>query len=92
MVHYLPDMNAMKFFVIKIHNNSLGRIIETECFEDAFAIIEELFHNQFNLKLNEEQKESLTNNYELYFDQDHDNTHLFAIGTAEYWKNALPSN
>ena len=73
----------MQYITATIHNNSLGQVKLFEHPEDAVSHITALYKDQFGEELDEEQIDSLENDFEIYVEEDHDNTYTFSIGIIE---------
>jgi hypothetical protein len=73
----------MKYIVAKIHNQSLGKVVEASSMEDGNNIIRDWFNNQFQRDLNDEERDDLENNGEVCNMEDPDNHYTFSIGIVE---------
>lgn len=73
----------MKYIVVKIHNQSLGKVVEVSSLEEGMGIIRDWFFEQFNRSINDEETDSLINTYEVYNDEDFDNHYTFSIGIID---------
>lgn len=73
----------MKYITVKIHNNSLGQVKMFDNWLDAVSHIITLYKDQFVKKLDDDQMDSLENDFEVYVEEDHDNTYTFSIGTVD---------
>jgi len=73
----------MKFIVAKIHNQSLGKVIEVSSIEEGKNVIRDWFFEQFNRVMNAEEIDALEDMMEVYNDEDHDNHYTFSIGIVD---------
>lgn len=71
------------YVAVKIHNNSLGKVISVDNEHDGKELLINWAQDQFGRSLTEEEKESLDNNLEIYNDEDSDNIYTFSLGIVE---------
>ncbi len=71
------------YIAVKIHNNSLGRVVEVEGEDRAKEIIREWAREQFGRGLTGNEIYELDNNLELFNDDDPDNIYSFSVGIVE---------
>ena len=68
------------YIAVKIHNNSLGRVVEAKDENEATSIIHEWAKEQFGRGLNGNELYDLENNLEIFNDDDPDNVYCFSVG------------
>lgn len=73
----------MKYVVVKIHNQSLGKIVEVESIEKGLNIIREWFEDQFGRDMYDDELDDLENLMEIYITEDNDNQYTFSVGIIE---------
>ena len=73
----------MKYIVARIHNNSLGRVIEVSSEAEGKDIIRSMAEEQFDRPLTEHEIEDLENNMEIYNEEDFNNLFCFSLGILE---------
>lgn len=73
----------MKYIVAKIHNSSLGLVVECSSLEEGMDIMREWFKEQFGDELLDDYEDALENEYEVYHEEDGDNTYTFSIGIID---------
>lgn len=73
----------MKFIVAKIHNQSLGKVVEVSSIEEGQNVIRDWFFEQFNRVINEREIDDLINSCEICNMDDADNHYTFSIGIVE---------
>lgn len=67
----------------KIHNNSLGQIIEIASFEEGIKLIIKWAEDQLDRDLSPEELEDLNNTYEISDFSDSDNHFTWSLGEVE---------
>lgn len=72
------------YIAVRIHNNSLGRVIECENEEEAKNIVKSWAIDQFHRPLTNEEMNSLENELEIYNEDDADNIFCFSVGITEF--------
>jgi hypothetical protein len=70
----------MKYIVARIHNNSLGSVIEVSSQEEGKDIIRGMAEEQFNRPLTDDEIDHLEDNLEIYNEEDSDNIFCFSLG------------
>ncbi len=70
----------MKYIVARIHNNSLGSVIEVSSEEEGKDIIRGMAEEQFDRPLTDDEIDELENNMEIYNEEDADNLFCFSLG------------
>lgn len=73
----------MKYIVARIHNNSLGRVIEVSSEEEGKNIIRGMAEEQFGRPLTDEEIDDLHDKLEIYNEEDSDNLFCFSLGIVE---------
>lgn len=73
----------MQYIVVRIHNQSLGKVVEVSTIEEGMDVVREWFEEQFNRVMNEEEIDNLEVMMEVHNDEDHDNHYTFSIGIVE---------
>jgi hypothetical protein len=73
----------MKYIVVIIHNQSLGRVVEVFSEGEGKDLIIEWFKEQFQRDLNDGERQSLDDCYEIINMDDHDNHYTFSIGIID---------
>jgi hypothetical protein len=73
----------MKYVVVKIHNQSLGKVIEVDSIEKGFNIIHEWFKDQFDRVMCDDELDDLENLMEINIEEDDVNQYTFAVGIIE---------
>jgi len=73
----------MNLIACKIHNNSLGKTISVNSFDEGKALLRQWAEEQFERSLTNEENDSLENEMEIYNDNDFDNIYSFSIGIVE---------
>jgi hypothetical protein len=73
----------MKYVVVKIYNQSLGKVVEVESIEKGFNIIHEWFKNQFDRVMCDDELDDLENLMEIDIEEDDDNHYTFSVGIIE---------
>lgn len=73
----------MKYVVVKIHNQSLGKIVEVESIEKGLNIIREWFQNQFERDMDDDEIDDLEDSMGIYIEADNDNQYTFSVGIIE---------
>jgi hypothetical protein len=69
--------------VVKIHNNSLGRMFSVKDEAEGIQFIKGMAEDQLERELTVDEMEELENNLELFNDEDHNNEYCWAIGKIE---------
>jgi hypothetical protein len=72
-----------KKIVVKIHNNSISKIIIVKSEEDGKDLILDLAEEQFGRSLKYHELNDLNDRLEIYNDEDPDNMYTFSINTIE---------
>ena len=73
----------MTMIVVDIHNAHLGMAFEVDSLEEGKSAIKELAEHKLSRELNNEENESLENEFEVYNDDDADNVWSYSIGLVE---------
>lgn len=73
----------MKYVVVKIHNQRLGKIVEVESIEKGLNIIRGWFQDQFGRDMYDDELDDLENLMEIYIAEDNDNQYTFSVGIIE---------
>lgn len=73
----------MKYIVARIHNNSLGRVIEVSSTDEGKDIIRGMAEELFDRPLTDEEIDSLEDNLEIYNEDDMDNIFCFSVGIID---------
>jgi hypothetical protein len=73
----------MKYTTIKIHNQSVSNVFICDTEEDAKNVIRDIFFEQFQRVMNDEEIDDLEDRLEVYNDEDHDNQFTFSIFPVE---------
>ena len=71
------------YIVAKIHNNSLGKVVQAKDEADAKDIAKGWAEEQFQRPLTDEEVDDLENTFEVYNEDDADNLHCISIGIVE---------
>jgi hypothetical protein len=75
--------------VVKIYNNSLGRMFGVSSYEEGQTLIQKLAEEQLDRSLTLDEIDEIENNQELYIKQDDDNHYCWALGGIEDYGNSL---
>ena len=70
----------MKYIVARIHNNSLGRVIEVSSEDEGKDLLKELINDQFGRGPTDEEVDQIEDYLEVYNEEDADNIFCFSIG------------
>ena len=73
----------MKYVVVKIYNQSLGKVVEVESIENGLNIIREWFQDQFERVMYDYELDDLEDSMEIYIAEDDDNHYTFSVGIIE---------
>lgn len=73
----------MKYVVVKIYNQSLGKVVEVESIEKGFNIIHEWFEQQFGRVMDNDELDDLENLMEISIEEDNVDQYTFAVGIIE---------
>jgi hypothetical protein len=73
----------MKYIVAKIHNQSLGKVVEVSSTEEGKNVIRDWFFEQFERVIDDVETDSLEDELEVCNMEDHDNHFTFSIGIVE---------
>ena len=73
----------MTMIVADIHNARLGSVWEVDSWEEGMSTIRKLAENKLQRILNDQENESLENEFEVYNEEDMDNVWSFSIGLVE---------
>ena len=71
------------YIAVKIHNNSLGRVVSCNDEEHAKETVKNWAIEQFNRPLTEAELDRLENELEIFDESDADNIFCFSVGIAE---------
>jgi len=71
------------YVAVRIHNNSLGRVVEVESAEEGKNLVHEWAKEQLGRGLNGEELDDLENGSEIYNEEDPDNIWCFSLGITE---------
>ena len=74
----------MKYYVIKIRNNSVSSLNEAPDEETAKKMVRDMFFGQAGREMNDEETEDLELQLECYLDLDHDNQYNFSVNIIDY--------
>ena len=74
----------MKYYVIKIHNNSVSSLDEADSEQDAKDMVRDMFFHQFGHAMDDEQLDDLEDKFEVYVDEDCDNQYTFSVNMIDY--------
>jgi hypothetical protein len=69
--------------VAKIHNNSLGKCIEVDTFQEGIDLIKGAAAEQLGRELEPEELEDLENTYEFSDFSDSSNQYTWSVGETE---------
>ena len=69
--------------VAKIHNNSLGVVVEVSSWDHGVDVLRKMAQEQLNRPITKAEEDDLTAFGELYDDSDSDNIFTFSIGVVE---------
>ena len=73
--------------VADIHNSRMGNVYRVESLEEGLSVIKELAEHKLLRKLNDEEKESLEKDLEVYNDDDSDNIWSYSMGFVEAYND-----
>jgi hypothetical protein len=69
----------MKTLVIKIHNNTVSQVREVMNQSEAKDLVRDMFFQQFERVMTDEETDDLEDRLEVYNDEDHDNHYTYSI-------------
>lgn len=73
----------MKYIAARIHNNSLGKVVEVFSESEGKDILRGWAEDQFQRPLTDEEIDDLEDNLEICNEDDPDNIFCFSIGLVE---------
>ena len=71
------------YIAVRIHNNSLGKVVKVKDENDGKDIIRGWAEEQFERPLTDEEIDGLENEPEIYNEDDADNLFCFSVGIVE---------
>lgn len=73
----------MKYIAAKIHNSSLGKVVEVSSIEEGEKLIIKWAEEQLDRKLETEELDDIYGEREFYDDSDPNNHYTFSVAVVE---------